>query len=394
LNGETPLTSPFREQLVASTASKLNIKPTWGISTLRDSVLASGTGAGVVEENGLLKLSTGVDVGGVVVMQTRQRGQYQAGTQGQAGVALRLRSLPSGTQDVRWGYMDNHNGVGFGMDTAGLYTFVRKKADTQKTYQPDWNITPTVPIAATSGNIYHVDFTWYGYGDIVYRALTASGENTRHELVDLHRFLPEDSASVEDPNLPICIEAYNGDGAASGNIDLFCGGRQFSIVTGDSVPQTRPFSQSIIEHVISSGINEWEPLMTITPKVTFGPSDRLNSVLVNITAFELRTNQDVQARLTYSSDPSYGGGFATPEGITANETAMEIKSTANVLYGAPSGLLIGEVLAEGAGNKAESTIQREGRIPLEPGLEATLWVRKHAATSTTVSAVIRWEEQW
>jgi hypothetical protein len=392
--GDRKIVTPFGEALTASNKSVLNIKPTWGVSTLRDSFTASGVQAGTVEENGLLKISTGLAADGVVVLQTRQRGQYQAGGQGQMGVGVRLSNLPSGTQDVRWGYMDDHNGIGFGADVTGLYTFVRKKASLNKTYQPDWNISPDVMVAATSGNIYHVDFSWYGYGDIIYRILNASGVGSKHELVDVHRFLPEDSASIEDPNLPISIEAYNGGGAESGNIDLFIGGRQFSVITGDSKPQTRFFSQSVINHTITSGVNVWEPLLTITPKDTFGPSNRFNSVRVSITQFEFRTDQDIHARLTYSDAPSYGGGFDAPAGIDSNETAVQVKSTENVLYGAPSGILIREAVAAAAGNNRESTVQQRGRITLEPGIEGTLWVRKHAIQATVVSAILQWEEQW
>lgn len=388
--------TPFNEQLTAQLKSSFNLKPTWGITDLREDAITSGTLASIEESGGEIKISTGLDAGGVARLTTAERGQYQAGTQGQCGVAVRIPVLPSGSQDARWGYFDESNGFGFGIDTAGLYTFSKRAGSISKTYQEDWSISPNIQFSPTSGAIYHIDFTWYGYGNAVYGIAASSGLNDVRKIEKVHRFSPATSVSVEDPNQPITVEAFNGDSAQSGNFEVYVGGRQFSVITGDSTPEIRTIHETVTAYTTTSGTNIWEPIMTIRPKATHGPSNRRNSVFVTFDHFDVISDQAAEVRVDLINGPTTygGGGYKNPDYWTSEQSAVEVKSVQyGGTYGCPSGLAIAREFV--SSSKAGATDQkRDAEIPLHYPQELTLWVRRIGNQQPIISAIIGWIEQW
>ena len=161
--------SRFNELVVGERFSRFNLKPTWGLSNLRDSTTL-GSGSTIAESSGEFKLSTGTNTAGSALLETKERGQYQAGTMGEAGIAIRIPTDPAGDAFAEWGYWDQTNGFGFGVDFTGIYVFYETGGTQTKTYQTDWNTdvldgtgSSGLTLDLADGNIFEIAFVWYGH---------------------------------------------------------------------------------------------------------------------------------------------------------------------------------------------------------------------------------------
>ena len=186
-------TTRFNETLTAFKTSQFNFKPTWGVSTLRYLSTNSGTGATSGETAGEFRLQSGTTNNGLATIQTNQRGQYRAGAMGQAGIGVRIPTLPLTTAFCEWGYTDFTNGFYFGVDGTGKYVAYVTGGVVTKTYQSEWNIDKldgtgnsgyTLDLA--EGHISQIDFTWYGYGDIEYSYYIGNPTTNKIEKVVCH----------------------------------------------------------------------------------------------------------------------------------------------------------------------------------------------------------------
>lgn len=185
---------------------------------MRYTVSTVGTGGSVQETNGEFKLQSGTTANGLAVLSTNQRGQYYAGSMGQAGIGVRIPTLPTGTAFAEWGYTDGNNGFLFGVDATGKYVaYVTGSGVTTKTYQPAWNIDTLdgagnsgMTIDLAEGHVSQIDFTWYGYGDIEYSYYISNATTFKIEKVPFHRTKIDGSASIADPNQPLTFRVGNG----------------------------------------------------------------------------------------------------------------------------------------------------------------------------------------
>ena len=160
-------TTRFDEALTAKRISQMNFKPTWGITTLRYATVTTGAGAAVGETAGEFRLQSGTANSSIASIQTNQRGQYQAGAMGQAGIGVRIPTLPLTTAFCEWGYTDFTNGFFFGVDGTGKYVAYVTGGSATKVYQDDWNVDTLDGTGASGytltlsyGNVSQFDFTW------------------------------------------------------------------------------------------------------------------------------------------------------------------------------------------------------------------------------------------
>ena len=130
----------FGESLIAKRTSQFNFKPTWGVSALRYMTEFIGEGASAVETLGEFRLQSGTAANGLATITTNQRGQYQAGSMGQAGIGVRVPTAPTGTAFCEWGYTDFTNGFYFGVDGTSKYVAFVTGGTVTRIYQAAWNV--------------------------------------------------------------------------------------------------------------------------------------------------------------------------------------------------------------------------------------------------------------
>lgn len=392
-------TTRFGELTTAFRVSQMNFKPTWGISNLRYTVL-TGSNNSITEVGGEFKLFT-TNANNSSSLQTIQRGQYQAGTVAQAGIGIRLDSYPISSQYAEWGYYDDNNGFGFGVDITSSYIFYKSGGTKTKIYQTNWNAdklngsgTSGYTLDYRQGIVSQIDFVWYGYGDIDFVYYPYNSVTGDIEPITVHHLKILNSASIIDPNQPLTMEVGNGPNN-SDDFSLYIGGHQFSIIDGDSTPQRRVISELISNFTTAQNTN-WQPIIAIRKKTTHGPSNRLNSVKVAVLGYEVSSDGEVETRLTYKGITTTGS-WSSPTGWNNNESAVETKiSTGYVLAASPEGYPSSYNFSTSTKNNPVVNVEDSVKIPLNITDEVILWVRRLTGSGTIIikHAHIDWEEEW
>jgi len=392
----------FGEQLTASRISQMNFKPTWGITTLRYVTATTGTGAAVGETSGEFRLQSGTANSSSASIQTNQRGQYQSGAMGQAGIGVRIPTAPTSTAFCEWGYTDFTNGFYFGVDGTGKYVAYVTGGTPTKVYQSAWNVDKLdgtgvsgYTLTLADGNVSQIDFTWYGYGDIEFSYLVFDSETNKIVKTPCHRFKIVGSVSVVDPNQPLMFRVGNGASTTT-NVSMYIGGHQFSVVTGESHPQARQGSEILTSYTTALDTN-WQPLIAFRKKATL--NGRTNSVRVRLSGIQVAADNDMQIRYTVGGTTSTGT-WGTPTGRTATETALETKVTVagTVLAASTDGepLDYSFVSTNGTGANRVGSTEVETDLTIGATQEVILWVRRLTGSGAMVvkMAHVTWTEEW
>lgn len=374
---------------------QFSVSPTWGESRLRHATSGSGTGAGVTLDSGQLLLSTGTDGTGNYELKTRRRGQYRAGTFAEAGLGVELPAMPTGSQDAKWGYFDDSNGVGFGVDSDGIYIF-RRSGGTQQTkvYQDNWNLDTLdthgrsgLDLREQAGNVYNIRFEWYGHGEIVWRVDTLDEEENRRPPVPVHREVIDGELSLEDPNQPIKVIAEN-NGTAS-NLDVRVSEMQFSLLGDGGIVDRRQTTALRRGYTLSSP-DTWEPVIAVQKQSTL--NGQPNSPLVWAIRQMMIASDTSEMRVTADADTSapYGG----LEQVDASETAIQADTSIALADINSAGRMITHsVVSAGAQGNSSNTLEKNTRIPVIEESETVMWVR--STTTATFDVVsFSFEEEW
>jgi hypothetical protein len=391
----------FDEALTAKRVSQLNMKPTWGISALRYATTETGTGATVGETNGEFRIQSGTTNSNVAEIMTNQRGRYHAGAMGQCGIGIRIPTLPLSTAFCEWGYTDWSNGFYFGVDGTGKYVAYVTGGSVTKVYQTNWNVDKldgtgvsgkTLDLA--DGHISHIDFTWYGYGDIEFSYFIKNATTLVMERHVCHRTKIDGSGSIIDPNQPLAFRTGNGASTTT-DVSLYIGGHQFSVVDGDSTEQKRVVSELLTNYLTATN-TDWQPIIAVRKLATF--NGRNNSVNINFDNFLVAATGDMEVRVTVGGTTS-NLSWGTPTGRTLAETAVESKVTGGTpLTTSADGEPIeySYVPANGAGSNKQGV--NEGIAPFVLGqtTEIILWIRRLSASGamTINHAHVTWAGDW
>lgn len=392
---------PFGSQIVVVPIGSISYKPTWGISDLRYTTTTTGTGAAATEEGGEFKLSSGTATSNVAKVSTLKRGQYQAGAQARAGVGARIPTAPGSTAVMRWGYFDDNNGFLFGQDATGAFVARRSGGTETKVYQTDWNYDKMqgagpsgITLDLAKGIICEIDFTWYAYGIIVFQFVLFDSGALTFTKYPAHILKVDNSVSIVDPNQPLTFSVENGASNTT-NYDLYIGGHQFEYFAGSENEPEREVAE-ILTNYTTAANTDWQPLIALRSRSTYGTSGRANSVLSRVVGYFVAADSQMETRLTYGGTTS-NLTWGTPTGWTSAESSIETKITgtggtalATSSAGFPSSY--GFVSST---NQANRPIKKSAQLPLSGDIEAILWVRRLSASGTNIvlHANISVEEQ-
>lgn len=389
----------FEEQLTATRSSQMNFKPTWGTSVLRYKKVLTGVGTSIEEVNGEFRLQSGSVATNLASLETNQRGQYHAGGMGQSGIGLRIPTLPTGTQYAKWGYSDFVNsGLYSGVDATGIYVAVLTGGVETKAYQSTWNIDKLdgtgisgLTLSLSDGTISQIDFTWYGYGAILFYYFVFNPNLQQMEKVPIAVIKVSEGVSIIDPNQPLKFEVGNGASSTT-DFSLYIGGHQFSTIEGNIEPQKRLFSELLTNYTTATNTN-WQPLIAFRKKATF--NGRPNSINVGLEHFDITADGEAEVRMTINGNTS-NLAWGTPTNMIATETAIETKVTGGTALTTSSEGLPVDYGFVAANNKSTNSFQDDISIALGSDIEVILWIRRLSAVGAVIvkHAHVTWKEEW
>lgn len=320
-------TSLFGDATTVERTSVLDSTSSFGTSEIRDEI--SSTGSGSVSEDpassGEIELSTGTTQNSTITLSTASYGRYTAGYSAQAGIGIRFPEKPS-NGEVLWGYYDDDNGYYFGYDGDKQELFVARiesGTERDKVYKSNWNGQDIEDALGfewdiTDGSIFQIDFSWYGYGIIVFQVVeqttnTDSHSDPKQKTVRLHALKVDEEATTSDPNQPIRVEADNQ--SSSEDIAVRIGGRQFSVF-GQEPEEERITSET--KTGISVPDNSWGHVMSWRRKDSSDANARLDAQGITWSAgVTSRYAIVVKANLS-------GLNFTTPSLTNSDETVLEV----------------------------------------------------------------------
>lgn len=381
--------SQFSENITAERTPVIELNSAYGTSALRDVETVTNSGAISASATGEILLSTGATATSKAVLESAERGRYIPGYGAESGIGIRVPTAPTGNQFARWGLWDTASlteGFYFGVDATGIYTAYTRGSTESKVYQSSWNIDKLdgtgksgYTITQSDGVIYRINFTWYGYGQILFGVIAVVDDVQR--FVPCHSLRVTSTTSVQNPNLTIFAESNNGGDAV--DLDVYVGGRNYAIV-GKYVPQRRVTGQERGSVSTSTTI---EPLVTFRRKAAF--LDR--SVKVQGFDADVATAAVIiEIRLNGSLT---GASYTTPTNHTAAETALEVDTSATAITGGE--VIYSKYLPSGSVGK-ESAAGAVGiaiDIDIPTDQPVTLCARTLSGTGTVVSH-LRMTEEW
>lgn len=406
--------SEFDEAIVAQKRQGFNLASYEGPTILRNTVETTGSGATVTSAStGEIKISSGTDANGKAIVETNERGVYQPGAQGETGIGIRIGNLPTGDQEAIWGYFDNENGFGWGLDSEGLFVFVRRNGS--RVYvqrQDDWKVRKLngtedsgIEVDVTQGNIYQTDFVWYGYGPISWSITQRNTENTfdgpqpYRKIVDFYSVKDQEGykgTSIHQPNLPLNVEIHN-NGETS-NMDVFLGGRQVSSLGGEGQLPTRRIVSNLEFYSLADNQGTFQPLLAVRKKELFNSfPNPVNAILKSV---RFVTDEDATLRTTIHEDVT-SANWQNADSWPDNETATEIAKITDGFTVNDSGLRVppyeivpaggtGGFFSAGGPEAAEEKLN----TPLGRNQVVVFWARQDVATPPTVSLIVEWAEQF
>lgn len=384
----------FGTQIITMRRITMNIKSTFGLSTLRDRV-SEQAGGSVTNPVGNPEYDLNVSTdGGVARLQTRERGEYVAGITAEIGIGVRASDDSySGNQLFRWGYFDDSDGFFFQKDASGLSIRVLRDGITMlSASQNAWNVDRldgTGPSGSTlrlaRGNIFQIQHTWYGYGAISFKVVITNGGKQFVQTV--HTYAPDGNTSIRNPNLPITVILSNEnvtDPANTTPLTAHVAGRQYSIIGNPDVSTKRFTSTYVLDAYVQSG-NGFVSVLNVKRKPGYvGNPIQLTGISITSSGpgmLQFRLNGVDESQASYGDIPD-----------TINtETALQQDTSASSVTG---GVVINSALFDGGDKKNEERASAfDFNVSLEDDDVFSVVIRP-VTNNITCSVIMQFSEAW
>jgi len=379
--------SQFGEVSTVKRTPIIELNSSYGPSLLRDSTTVTGSGDISKAASGEILLSTGATSSSTTDLESAAVGRYIPGYGAEVGIGVRIPTAPTGNIEARFGgrTVDKNNGFYFLNNASGLNVVYESGGVETTVAQTDWNIDKVdgsgpsgFTLDLTAGNIFQIEYTWYGYGQVLFGVVATFNNSQR--FIPCHSLRVTGSTSIQSPNLRVFTETLNG--ADSVDFDIYVGGRQYSIV-GDYIPKVRFTGQSF-SGVATSTTATTNPLVSFRTKTAF----RDRGLIVGGYTIKPVTEDCIVE--VYLNATLTGASWATPTNATAAETAVEADISATSFSGGT--LIHSEFHASGQANQGlTSGITLDIDIPEQQPI--TLAVRTLSGTGTA-SGILRIREEW
>lgn len=384
----TPELTTLGYAKVASKYHQIDLKSSYGLSILRDTVVTTGTGSVTnTIGDGEYKLTISGSSSSAS-LTSKEAGVYKSGTTAEIGMGIRFgASSLSGDQVFKWGAMDSteDNGLYFGVDSSGLFIEVKSGgAVVTRVNRSNWNGdrldgqgSSKLTLDLTEGNIWNMELCWYGYGVIEFFVHMTDKVQSIQRKVVLHRLRVLGALSVKVPNLP--LRATLSSTATNSTVNIFVSGRQYSIY-GEPDRINRKTYDEVLALSIST---------TLIPIISFRKKTSYGGVRTSIWSCSVVANANIYMELRLNPGTLATSSWRTPHDVPSTETAFEVDTSATSVA---TGTKIYTELSAGTNNNSgqNSSIVN---LPVISGDIITLCARTISGNGT-ISAVLGMSEWW
>jgi len=386
------MASQFSEVLTAQRTPILELNSSYGPSALRYAKTETNGATVSASTTGEIQIATGTTSGAVGGLNSNRIGRYIPGAGAEIGVGTRQPNAPTGDAVFRWGGRSPNGEEGFYFKrTASRLFVVRERGLSEiEVEQANWNIdrldgtgASGVSIDLSNGAIGQIDFTWYGYGQILFGFVASvSGQQ---QFIPCHSIDNQDfsGTSVQSPNLRLFVEVDAG--TTTTNFDFFVGGMQYSVI-GRYEPEFRYTSMFTTSSVSTS--------TTPVPLVSFRRKSGFENRTLGLAGVESIVTTEPHLLQVFLS-PTLGGtpSWVDPTHATVAETALEADVSATSFT--DEGLLVWqELVPAGQANKGEFGGSRALDFDVPNGEVVTLAARTVSGTGAVTTANLRMKELW
>lgn len=227
-------TDPMESTRAVQQHLVLDLKSYNGItSDNTTNVTGTGTVSSTIGTDSEIKLTIAgtTDVAGI---RSAKRGYYIAGLSSEAGIALRIPTALTSGNILKFGYFDTNNGYYFKLTGSTLSACVmifgtetEISYSSFNRYKLDGTEANGITLDFSKGNIFRIDFTWYGFGQVIFGVIQTNVTGIQ-KFYPMHVHNTTTTTSCGVPNLPINVQlASNG---SSSTRDVYIAGRQYSIL--------------------------------------------------------------------------------------------------------------------------------------------------------------------
>lgn len=355
----------------------IDIKSFHGISK-KDQTNTTGTGtitaSSEVTPEIQLTVNAANDVSGT---RSSKRGYYTAGLVSEVGIALRVPTTLDTAQVLKWGYYDNNNGYYFLLTGSSLsvgimyngseVTIVRSAFNQNKLDGTEAN---GITLDFSKGNIFRIDFTWYGFGQVQFGVIQTDISNVQ-KLFPLHIYNVSGWTSCGNPHLPINVQLKSNASTLSRSVYL--AGRQYSILGTPSDYLYRNMYTVISATTLNSNFNPLFSLKYIT-----------NYITCPVEIKRIRTTTNGNATLKAIKNATLtGASFATNPFV--QESCLQVDTSATYTGGTvcKTYLLFSGILTD---------IEVKDLEIYENDTLTFAW--QCLGTSNTINMHLEWDERW
>lgn len=336
----------------------------------------TGTVTATSETTAEIKLSVNgtQDIAGI---RSAKRGYYIAGLVSEVGVAIRISESLDTTQELKYGYFDENNGYYFklvgnlfnvGIMYNGTETLIPITNFNQN--RLDGTESNNITLDFSKGNIFRIDFTWYGFGQVVFGVVQTEGTNIQ-KFFPFHIYNVSQTTSCANPYLPINVQL-----SSNGSVltrDVYVAGRQYSIL-GKLIDNFFR-NMYIVNNVESSDTNN-NPLFSLRYKTNYKtcPTE----------IKKIRAISNVNITLQLIKNPTLTGETFV-DNVNVEQTCLEVDTSATFTGGTicKTYLLFTNTAIE---------IDVKDLDLYENDTLTFTW--KSSGTSNTISLQVEWDEKW
>jgi hypothetical protein len=213
----------------------IDLKSFHGITSKnKTNTTATGTVTATSEVTSEIKLSISAttDVAGI---RSAKRGYYIAGLVSETGIAIRIPTALTSTNVLKWGYFDDQNGYYFKLVGTQLNACILHSGTETLIEYADFNTNRLdgsesngITLDFSKGNIFRIQFTWYGFGQVVFGVIQTNIENEQ-KFYPMHIYDNTNTGTTcGNPYLPINIQLSSNGSTLTR--DVYVAGRQYSIL--------------------------------------------------------------------------------------------------------------------------------------------------------------------
>jgi hypothetical protein len=312
-------------------------------------------------------------------IRSAKRGYYIAGLVSECGIALRIPVPLDTTQVLKYGYFDDNNGYYFKItDNNTLSLCIKYNNVVTEISRTNFNKNKLdgteshgINLDFAKGNIFRIDFTWYGYGIVVFGSVQSNSLNEQ-KFYPLHVYNTNTHTSCGNPSLPITVSLESN--MSSVQTSVFVAGRQYSIL-GKLIENSKRNMYFINNASTTTGNSK--PLFSIKNK------DKYKTCSVSFK--NIRGIADTNTRITFLENASLNT-ISYQENPYVDESAVTIDTSASIItngYAYKSFLVLANV-------PFDISLQT---VDLFEDSTMTL-VHQPLTANGSISLQLDWDERW